>query len=332
MLLPSLIPGLSYHLAIIISVAFFGIMAFAGGFLAVSTTNVINALAIIIGIALCAIMGVYQTGGLGGVAASLPVTHNYMSLVEGMSPVIIVAWLLSMIVQGCAGQTEWTTAASAKSAKHARRGFIWGGVAQLPLGLLVGLIGLVAIIRFPGLETSDSALTTVASSINPIIGILALAAIWAANASSAQAFIIAAASVLTGGVRRYSKKKLTDKQEFTLSKVLVLVTTLLAYLISMLAQDIISWSINLSAIMTPFSILLICTIYAPKVLRKNTFLLLFVFCIASILLFVLIPAFAATFQHIVYPLLISTGLAFVLGLIFDRRHSITPENALAASK
>jgi SSS family solute:Na+ symporter len=272
---------------------------------------------------ICAVLissaGILKSGGIGQVIAAMPEGTQWFSF-SGQSGIIMLGWFLSMGVQPYAGQTEWNAIASAKNPETARKGLLFNGIAQVIFGLIVITIGMLAVINFPNLETSNNVFTMISNWVNPFCGALAISAIFAAAASTAKGMFIAQASVLLSWVQQYSKYKgitINDKQGFYIAKISSIIFAMIAFIMSLFAYDLIRFVINVMSVMTPFSILLLLTLYRPQFMRRSMCTTLFIFCIASLIPYFLFPALQALCGGmVIYPLLIATMLAFAVCRVF----------------
>ena len=78
----------------------------------------------------------------------------------------------------------------ARDERAVRRGIAWNGLALLVFAWAPAIIGLAARASYPSLERTDLALPTIlASALPPAIGIVALAAVFSAEVSSADAVL-----------------------------------------------------------------------------------------------------------------------------------------------
>lgn len=329
-ILPMIFPDLSHETSVLICCLFFGLLAFIGGFLTVGVTNIVNVLFILIGLIGCCVVGLHQIGGISGLESALPKTTDAWlsykvtptrTIPEGVIaiPVItIIAYVCSTMIQGMVAQTEWQCMSAAKTARESRIIMFTTGVVQFIMAFVVALIGLIAVARFPNLEHQASSLYIAAQSINPILGAIAIASVFAAVASTGMTIILAGSSVISGMITT-AKPEISDKQKLLLTRLVVLVLIAIGYYLSTKATNIITWSTNVLAFMPPFSILWLLSVYKPKYCRKNSATILFIGVIFAAVLYIALPPLQEFFTHIAFPSIIATVVCIPLAMVLDKR-------------
>lgn len=327
MLLPTVFPSLQGNLplCLVICALLFGGLAVMGGQFAVSATNALHTFAIVFCAVIVCIVGVGKIGGLGDVFAALPQvlpsgeTAHYLDL-GGAGALVPIGWFLGMWCQGYAGQTEWNAIVSAKNPREAKKGFVMNGIGQVILGCFVLVIAMIAVVLLPDMTGRSDVFASVATQLSPVFGALCVAAVFAATASTAQGVFIAESGVLLGWMKHLLKKTYTDREEFRMTRIFALVMTVVTFLFSLMAYDLIRFAINVLSVMMPFSILLVLTFYAPKIMRKSHCTIMFWTCMPVTLIFLFVPAFQNLFTGVIaYPLVGCVVLTLILGWIFDKR-------------
>lgn len=329
-ILPMIFPEMTYQQGILICCIFFGILTFVGGFLTVGVTNIVNVVFIIGGLVICCIWGLIQVGGLSGLAEMLPdntdawlnyTTTPTRTIPEGTIaiPIItIIAYVCSTMIQGMVAQTEWQCMSAAKTARESRIVMGTTGIVQFVMAFVVALVGLIGVARYPDLETQASALYIAAESINPVIGAVVIASVFAAVASTGQTVMLAGSSVLTGMIS-HLKPDIKDKSKLLAARIFVLVLIVVGYWLCTKADNIITWSTNVLAFMPPFSVLWLLSVYKPKYCRKNSATILFCGVIVAAAIYIIFDPVQAFFTHIAFPALIATAICIPLAMVMDKR-------------
>ncbi len=146
----------------------------------------------------------------------------------------------------------------AKDAGTLRRGVALNGLALMVFACLPMLIGIVARTLHPGLERPDMALPTVLSqNVPPFVGALALAAIFSAELSSADAVLF---MLSTSGARDFYQGLIrpaaTDREVLRMARLLALCAGAIGYLLTFVFDSVVS-------ALTMFYSVMIVTLFAP---------------------------------------------------------------------
>ncbi len=159
----------------------------AGGLLSSAWVNLVQLVVIAAGFVVAMPFAIYAAGGWDAMAAAGgSIVDPWAStgpasgwrLLFLLGPAFIVSPGLLQKAYG------------ARDERAARRGIAWNGVALMIFACAPAAIGLAAQSLFPGLTTPDLALPTVlAATLPPSLGILALAAVFSAEVSSADAVL-----------------------------------------------------------------------------------------------------------------------------------------------
>ena len=100
----------------------------------------------------------------------------------------------------------------ARDERAVRRGIAWNGFALLVFAWAPAVIGLAAHADYPSLERTDLALPTIlASALPPSIGIVALAAVFSAEVSSADAVLFMLATSASRDLYRRLRTPARDR-------------------------------------------------------------------------------------------------------------------------
>ncbi len=261
--------GLPYVPMMIIGAVFVLIYTILGGFLAESASDFMQAIVMIVALALILVIGVVNAGGVGAVlenAQSIPgfldffglatpvVGENGAQIVEGGAPLFGAATpygilsICSMLAWGLGyfGMPQvllrFMAIRREDELKRSRRiAMIWV-VISLAVAVCIGLIGRVL---YPTVHlTSSSAenifITLATSSLPPILAGFVMAGILAATISSSDSYLLIAASAFAKNIYQgVCRKKATDKQVMLVSRITLLVIAVIALLFALDENSVI---------------------------------------------------------------------------------------------
>lgn len=261
---------------LIVSAVMFAAIATIGGLWAASLSNVVNIIVIYVGIIMGVIAALKGFGGFEVINANLPVgmsgdgSHWY-SLVKGMGMGAIIAWFITMFLQGIPNSSIMQTIIAAKSPKEAKKGVVFAAALMIPAGFISALFGIMAASQFPGLESSTMALPSVVMTVSPWIAGILLSGLWAADVSTATGLMVAISTMASRDVvMKYFKPDLSQKQQVTLSKVLIILTTIIAYLGATMVTSVLGAIMAALTLFAPYAIILTGVYLIPKMVKKAT--------------------------------------------------------------
>ncbi|MBP2667176.1 MAG: Na+/solute symporter, partial [Firmicutes bacterium] len=165
------------------AVVFIGI-TFIGGMWSASLSNILNVLLIYVGIVAATIVSVVQAGGMEAIVAKLPPSVPYTSLIDGVGPLGIIGWILVLVTVNLSLQSIIQISLGARDIATAQRGFVIGGIMMLPIGFVCALMGIIAKANHPDVSAA-MALPLMIMSLHPVLSGVTLAALWAADISTA---------------------------------------------------------------------------------------------------------------------------------------------------
>lgn len=236
--------GLDYHVSLLISAALILVYTFLGGFSAVSWTDFIQGLLMLVAILAVPILAMMAVGGPAAVSAELPAGFlNVMADGAGgnisfISIISQLAWGLGyfgmphILIRFMAIKDEKSVGRSAGIA------IIWV-VLSLCFAVLVGIIGAAYL---PGLADSETVFISMIQKVFmgaspyvhiPLLGGLFLCGILAAIMSTADSQLLVTASSITSDLYKGSiNKKASDKHLVWFSRGAVVVVAIIAFIIA----------------------------------------------------------------------------------------------------
>lgn len=321
-ILTALLPDVfTFQTGMMATAAIFIGVTLIGGYLAGGLVNVINVVVIYGGIIAALVSSSSNFGGFDAMIAQLPPSDIWMSWTSGMGTAMIFAWMAVMITQGFSVQAINQIAFAARDEKSARMGFILGGVIILPVGFLCALFGVMAAARFPGLENSAMALPTLVTTISPAIGGLLLAGLWAADISTAVGLLMGSATLTLEDLVKplfLRDRELTSSQEIFLSRLCVLVMSVLTFFMALSIVGILKTLTSALAVTASFTLLILADMFFPSLCRKGSG---FWTILASLLVWAAWTFFPATHvvSHVIYMVWPACIGVFLLVALVDRR-------------
>jgi SSS family solute:Na+ symporter len=221
---------------------------------------------------------------------------------------------------------------AARSERAAKWGLILGGLISLPAGFMCSYFGITAAAIFPGINPA-LALPTIVTHLSPVIGGVFLAALWAADISTAVGLLMGCSTlVMEDVVKRVYKNGIKPSREMLVSRIATLMVSLFAFLLALTASSIVQVITTALAMMTAFSILILASIYFPRLCKRAAGLPMMV---VSLLLWVfwaygpttLTEPFKAFWGgELVYPEWVFCLIIFALAAVFGKE----PAGRLAA--
>jgi SSS family solute:Na+ symporter len=145
---------------------------------------------------------------------------------------------LSLFLGIMIGQDIWQRILTARNQRVAKVGSIFAGLYSVGWGAAMGISGLLAYILLPGLESPQSALPALVIKVLPagLSGIV-LAALMSALMSTVSATVLASATLVTNDILK-PLLKLSEADEFNVSRILTAVTGVVVILLSIYVGDV----------------------------------------------------------------------------------------------
>lgn len=270
-ILSSLLPDIfSFKGGMVTSAIVFIGITLIGGLWSSGFANVISIVLIYIGVITGTYLTVSRQGGISGLAASLPAGPDWFGPVGGLGLAVIIGWFTVMITQTITAQAPVQVACGAKDARTARNGFLLGAVLIFPIGFLCALMGLTARVAFPDINAT-LALPKIIMSLNPVISGVTLAALWAADVSSACHLLLGAGTLFSQDIyKRFINPEVSDKQYLQVNRITVLVLGIMTLWLAFNAAGILKILLIGLSLTTAFTVVFLFTIFAPQFCRRNS--------------------------------------------------------------
>jgi SSS family solute:Na+ symporter len=145
----------------------------------------------------------------------------------------------------------------ARSERAVTTGVAWNGVALLLFAALPTLIGMSARALFPSIDR-DLAFATMAGTLSPAVGGLALAAVFSAEASAADAVLFMLATSGSRDLYRRLRPAASDADLLRVARIAAIIGAVLGLVLAMMHSSVIG-------ALAQFYALLVVTLFVPIV-------------------------------------------------------------------
>lgn len=317
-ILSSLLPGIfTIKTGMLVSACVFIGITFIGGMWSSGLCNLFNVPLKYTGIIICTLLAIASAGGLDNIKLQLPQNIPYFNPIQGTGMWIIISWFLIMTTQVMSMQGPVQLAFAAKNPKVAKRGFLIAGFLMIPIGFLCSIIGMAAKTTFPDVSAT-MALPKMILSLNPFAAGLTLAALWAADVSTACNLLLGASTLFTNDIyKKFLNPKINSHRLIVMTKLFVVVIGILTFLMALSMSGILKTiSLGLS-LCTAFTLVFLFTVFAPKFCRKSSAFFTTLISIIVLFLWQLVPYFRI-FPHVIYMEWIVCFITFMLIAVIDK--------------
>mgnify|MGYP000698850271 CR=1 FL=1 len=317
-ILHSLMPDIfSMHSGMITSaVVFIGITTL-GGLWSSGLSNVLSIAIIYLGILYSVIRILLRDGGIAGINTALPAADfSWFSPFGGLTLAMLIGWIIVMTTQAIsAGPVQ--IACSAKDSRTARKGMIIGGLLMFPIGFLAAILGLAAKAQFPDLNPT-LALPQIIMSLDPFSSGLTLAALWAADVSTACTILLEAGTLISQDIyKRFINPGISDKNFVHMNRIVILLVGAVTLWMAFNAVGIVKVMLIGLSLTTAFTLVFLCTIFTPSLCRKNTAFYTTLVGIIGLFAWQLLPSIHI-FPHVIYFEWLICIITLLIVRLFDK--------------
>ena len=317
-ILSSLLPNIfTFKTGMIMSAVVFIGITLIGGLWSSGLSNIVSVTLIYVGIIYSATQSVANVGGWDAMVAKLP-NAEIMA--------VIIGNIIVMITQTITAQGPVQFACAAQNAKSARNGYLLAGLMIFPVGFICAVVGVVAKVMFPEMPMSQAALAMpkVIMSLDPLAGGVTLAAMWAADVSTACAILMGTATLFTQDIyKRFINPGVAEAKAVVISRITVVAVGLITLWFAFNAAGIVRTMIAGLSMTTALTCVFFFTIWAPGLCRRSSaFWTTLVGIIGMVLWYMpgspiqgLKPAFANEVIYFEWPICIAT---FLLVSVLDK--------------
>lgn len=237
-----LLMGIPYQVALILGALVIVLYTFLGGFMAVSTTDVIQGTLMFIALMIVPFVAIAELGGFGATFTTLQsVDTNYLNLLKstGTASNISLIVIISNLAWGLGyfGQphilVRFMAARSSDHIKKARLiAMVWV-VLTLSSAVIVGMLGRIYFADGVVVDAEKVFMHMVNGMFIPVISGLFLSAILAASMSTADSQLLVTASSLSEDFyKQFFKKNAGDQELIWVGRIAVALVSLVAVVIA----------------------------------------------------------------------------------------------------
>lgn len=313
-MLAAMFPGvISYNMGILITAVVFTVICMIGGLFGTSLANLINVIVIYIGLILCCITSVSSSGGMGAVldgmrnlSESTTAGGSWLSLTGGLGLATCLSYLVSEPGNRITTQSNTAAAAAATDEKTARNGIVIGALLLLPITLVSIIMGFVAKLQFPGINSAQ-ALATVILNQHPVLAAIGMAGLWAVTVSTGIVLLMASVQVFCYDVmapfniRKASSDATANKKRMNIqSKIVTIILSAVMLLCAYKATGMVATVITVLCITPAFFWIMLSFLYWPKLIKKSSALVTQIIAYAFFLIWLFIPGVKAAIPTPIY--------------------------------
>jgi SSS family solute:Na+ symporter len=228
-----------YSQALLLSSLIVIVYTATGGFLAVTYTDWVQFILLLVGIVFIGFpIAFSEAGGLSELQASLP--PSYFEIGAWGWPTII-ALVFSIVLSFFVAMDSFTRCFAARDAKAAQRGALVAAFVVLPIAVAATWMGLASASLFPVVENSNDILTVFVTELFPTgLKGLMLVGLVAAVMSTADICILTTSAILTRDIyKRFINPDIEEERMLRMGMWASVVVGLIATLMACKMQDII---------------------------------------------------------------------------------------------
>lgn len=317
-ILSSLLPDIfSFQGGMVTSAIVFIGTTILGGLWSSGLSNILSVSLIYIGVLVSTITIVNNQGGIGAISASLPPTVDWFGPIGGLGVATIVGWIVVMMTQAITAQGPVQVACAAIDAKTARKGFLWGALLMLPIGFLCAIMGVAARAAHPTMKAT-MALPYMIMGLDPIISGLTLAALWAADVSTACHILLGAGTLFSQDIyKRFINPKISDKQYTLVNRYAILGLGIGTLWLAFNAAGIVKTMLVGLSLTTAFTLVFLFTMFAPSLCRRSSAFYTTLAGMVTLLVWQVFPS-VQIFAHPIYMEWIVCLITFFVVALVDK--------------
>ncbi len=324
-ILAALLPDIfTFKMGMMVSAVVFIGITLIGGLWSSGLSNMLSVVLIYLGVLYSCITAVGNAGGLNEIAAKLPTNMDWLDPLAGIPMAVIIGWFIVMITQAITAQGPVQIACGARDAATARKGFIMGGFLIFPIGFLCAMLGIVAKVSFPEI-TATMALPKVIMSLNPVASGITLAAMWAADVSTACTILLGAGTLFSQDIyKRFINPSISDEKFVTVNRITVFCVGLITLWFAFNAAGILRTMIAGLSMTTALTCVFLFTVFAPSLCRRSSAFYTTVVGLIGIVVWEFVPALHVL-KHVIYFEWIICVATFLLVSVIDKTPIKVPE-------
>ena len=325
-ILHSLMPDVfSMQAGMVVSAIVFIGITVIGGLWSSGLSNILSVAIIYLGIIYSLVRILIRDGGISGINAALPQTSfGWFNPFGGLTMAMLLGWIIVMMTQALTSQGTVQIACSAKNEKTARHGFILGGILMFPIGFLAAILGMAAKAQFPDINPT-MALPQIIMSLDPFSSGITLAALWAADVSTACTILLSTGTLISQDIyKRFINPAISQHSYMKLNRLIILCVGVGTLWLAFNAVGIIKVMLIGASLTTAFTLIFLATMFCPSLCRKNSAFYTTLAGILGIFAWVLIPQ-THFVPHVIYFEWVICAITFFIVRVIDKEPITSPE-------
>lgn len=288
-----------FKTGMLVSAITFISITFIGGMWSASLTNVLNIILIYFGIVAATFIQLDKVGGLDALAKTLPANVPWFSFTEGVGLTTITSWVITLVTVNLSLQSILQISLGAKDAATARKGFVWGGILMLPVGVLAALLGVCAKSMYPDAQAA-LALPQVIVGLQPVLAGITLAALWAADVSTACNLLLSAGTLFSHDIyKRFINPQCSEAKQLVMMRLCIVISGILTLGMAMGVSSILGTIMIGLSLTAAFSVIVIVALFFPKYSCKAAGFWTLLVGFVMLILWQLVPS-VRIFPNVIY--------------------------------
>ncbi|NNF33977.1 MAG: sodium/proline symporter [Saprospiraceae bacterium] len=197
-LVANIVFGISPLSGMIIFTIILILYTLVGGMLAVVYTDFLQMIIMVVGTMVSVPLALMHFDGLGGLIGQVEAIKPLAFDWGGFPTVLLITMGLAFFLGSVATPEKVIRLYAMKDIKTIRKGILLSIILITGINLMVFILGLAAMVLFPGLPTGDLAMPLIAKAVLPtFVGTIMLAAITSAMMSTVDSLLLVAGSALS---------------------------------------------------------------------------------------------------------------------------------------
>ena len=315
----------SMHAGMIVSAIVFVGITTIGGLWSSGLSNILSVSIIYLGILYSMVRILIRDGGISGIEANLPqMPFEWFDPFGGLTLAMLIGWIIVMTTQAITAQGPVQIACGAKDAKSARNGFILGGLLMFPVGFLSAVLGMAAKAQFPDINPT-LALPQIIMSLDPFSSGVTLAALWAADVSTACTILLGAGTLISQDIyKRFINPSITKEKYVKANRLIILCVGAATLWLAFNAVGIVKVMLIGLSLTTAFTLIFLATMFCPSLCRKNSAFYTTLVGVLGLVAWQFIPQ-THIVPHVIYFEWIICIITFLIVRLVDKTPITLPE-------
>jgi sodium/proline symporter len=240
------VTGLPTNIGVIIGVAIFMFFTVTGGMHSVAWTDFLQAVIIVGGVTAAVIIGLIEVGGFGAMHATIAeISPEWLDPFGNgkMGLVMIINWYIIWGIGNLGTPQFMSRFFACKNVNTVRLSQGLTAVVFAVFYFLIGMMGGLAKIYFPGIEDANMVGPTfVTGMLPPIVGAIIMSALLAAAMSTASSVLLVGATSFTRDIyQKVLEKDVDDDGLVKISRIVTIVISLGALIFALMEISTIFW-------------------------------------------------------------------------------------------